>query len=374
MDFVAPETIGLDPDRLARAYALLDDAAAADTIPGAALLVARHGHAVVPHVCGRQYFAPASPPIRPETIFLMASVTKPVTATAAMLLVERGKLMLSDRVADHLPEFGIRGKEGVRIRHLLTHTSGLPDMLPEDRALRRQHAPLDEFVRRICDLGLDFPPGTRIQYQSTGLAILGAVVERIEGVRLAEFLRRELFEPLDMPDTGLGAAGLDTGRIAQVRVPEEMRTADWGWNQPYWWNFGAPWGGMFTTVRDMARFLQMMLNHGTLDGVRVLSPATVAEMTRNQTEAMVTLSPETRYHQAWGLGWGIAWRRQLGSGWSFFGDLTAPETFGHSGTTGTMAWADPTRELICVLFMTEPAATSSRLRGRCANLVAAAAI
>lgn len=374
MDFVAPETIGLDPDRLARAYALLDQAAAADAIPGAALLVARHGHAVAPHVCGRQLLGPEAPPIRPDTIFLVASVTKPVTATAAMLLVERGKLLLSDRVADHLSEFAAHGKHAVRIRHLFTHTSGLPDMLPDDRALRRRHAPLDEFVRRIYDLELDFAPGTAIQYQSMGLAILGAIVERSEGVRLPEFLRRELFEPLDMPDTGLGAAGLDASRIAHVRVPEEMGSADWGWNQPYWWSFGAPWGGMFTTVRDQARFMQMFLNGGTLDGARVLSPATVAEMVRNQTEAMATLSAEARYQQAWGLGWGLAGRGKWGSGWSFFGDLNSPETFGHGGATGTVVWADPARELLCVLFTTEPETIASGLLGRCSNLVAAAAL
>lgn len=374
MDFVAPETIGLDPDRLARAYAFLDDAVAADTLPAAALLVARHGQAVAPHVCGRQYLTPDSPPIHADTIFLVASITKPVTATAAMLLVERGKLLLNDRVVDYLPEFGAHGKQTVRIRHLLTHTSGLPDMLPDDRALRRRHAPLDEFVHRICELELDFEPGTCIQYQSMGLAILAAIVERIEGVRLPEFLRRELFAPLEMPDTGLGAAGLDASRIAHVRVPQEMADADWGWNQPYWWNFGAPWGGLFTTVRDLARLLQMMLNQGALEGARVLSPAGAAEMVRNQTEAMATLSPEARYQQAWGLGWGLAWRRQWGSGWSYFGDLVAPETFGHSGATGAMAWADPTCDLLCVLLTTEPAVNIPGLHGRCSNLVAAAAV
>lgn len=374
MDYAEPECIGLDPNRLARAYALLDDAVAADKIPGAALLVARHGQAVMPHVCGRQIPTPDSPPIRAETIFLVASVTKPVVVTAAMLLVERGKLLLNDRVADYLPEFGTHGKQAVRVRHLMTHTSGLPDMLPDDRALRRRHAPLDEFVRRICELELDFAPGTRIQYQSMGFAILAAIVERIQGIRLPEFMRQELFTPLAMADTGLNAAGLDAGRIAHVRVPEEMAGADWGWNQPYWRNFGAPWGGMFTTVHDMARLMQMFLNGGRVDGVRVLSPATAAEMVRNQTEMMATLSSETRYQQAWGLGWGIAWRRQWGSGWSYFGDLVAPETFGHGGATGTMVWADPTRDLICVLFTTEPATNVPGLHGRCSNLVAAAAL
>ena len=110
----------------------LDEAAAHGDIPGAALLVGRGCKPVAPHVCGRLFDSPDSPPIDPQTIFLVASVTKPVTAAAVMLLVERGQLLLSDRVADYLPEFGNRGKEAIRVRHLLTHTSGLPDMLPDN--------------------------------------------------------------------------------------------------------------------------------------------------------------------------------------------------------------------------------------------------
>jgi CubicO group peptidase (beta-lactamase class C family) len=365
---------GFDPDRLSRAFRLLDDAAACGDIPGAVLLVARHGRPIATHVCGRQYLTPDAPPIRDDTIFLVASVTKPVTATAVMLLVERGKLLLSDRAADYLPEFGSHGKDAVRIRHLLTHTSGLPDMLPDDRALRRRLASLDEFMRHVCDLELEFAPGTHIHYQSMGLAVLGAIVARIEGVALPEFLRREVFTPLGMVDTGLGAAGLDARRIAHVNVPAEMLDTDWGWNTPYWWHLAAPWGGMFTTVGDFFRFCQMFLNHGELDGVRVLGPATALEMTQNQTGDVPTIPAEERYRQAWGLGWGVAWRRDLGSGWSYFGDLTSPAAFGHSGATGTMAWADPVRDLVCVLFTTEPTVNRSGLLARCSNLVAAAVL
>ncbi|HXF63229.1 MAG TPA: serine hydrolase domain-containing protein [Caldilineaceae bacterium] len=368
------ESAGLDPDRLARAYALLDHAVATGAIPGAALLVARHGQPIAPHVCGVQYLAPDSPPIRPDTIFLVASVTKPVTATAAMLLVERGKLLLNERAADYIPEFGNRGKEAVRIRHLLTHTSGLPDMVADDRALRRRHAPLSEFLARVCEAELAFPPGTHIQYQSMGFLLLAAIVERIEGVSFPDFLRREIFEPLGMRDTGLGAQGLEIDRIAQVNVPEEMRGADWGWNESWWRHFGAPWGGMFTTVGDFFRFCQLFLNGGELAGVRLLSPATVEEMTCNQTGQMPTIPVEEQYRQAWGLGWAIAGRRDPGSGWSNYGDLVAPETFGHGGATGTLVWADPTRGLVCILFTTEPTALSSGLAARCSNLVAAAAL
>src|SRR5215203_5811954 len=168
--YYAPEDAGFSLDRLQRVQRELEQAASSRAIPGAALLVARGGRAVAPFAVGRQFPDEPTSKVSPDSIFLVASVTKPVVATAMMLLVEQGKLLVSDRVADHLTEFGNRGKENVRIHHLLTHTSGLPDMLPENVALRQQHAPLSEFVRRICELELDFAPGTHIQYQSAGIA------------------------------------------------------------------------------------------------------------------------------------------------------------------------------------------------------------
>ncbi len=252
--YYAPEEAGFAADRLQRVYQALDEAASRGAIPGAALLVARGGRAVAPFAVGRQFPDQPDPQVTADSIFLVASVTKPVVAAALMLLVERGKLMISDRVADHLPEFGNRGKEAVRVHHLLTHTSGLPDMLPENYELRRRHAPLKEFVRRIFELELDFAPGTRVQYQSTGIALLGEIVERISGMPLPAFLRQEIFIPLRMADSSLGVGDLDQTRIVRVNLPEEMREADWGWNNAYWWNFGAPWGGMFTTVSDHFRF------------------------------------------------------------------------------------------------------------------------
>jgi CubicO group peptidase (beta-lactamase class C family) len=287
-----------------------------------------------------------------------------------MLLVERGKLLLDDPVCSMIPEFENQGKAQVRIRHLMTHTSGLPDMLPENQQLREQHAPLKEFVRRICNLPLDFPPGTNIQYQSCGIAILGEIVERIEGVSLPEFLRREFFQPLGMKDTSLGAQGLDENRIAHVNVGAARDEKDWTWNKPYWRNFGAPWGGMFTTVNDMFRFCQMFLNGGEFGGVRIFSPTTVKAMTTDQTSPMPDISPRVKHGQIWGLGW----RLQPTLGWSYFGDLIPPGSYGHGGATGTVVWGAPALELICILFTTQPSASSEGLLGRCSNLVAAAAV
>ncbi|GIV78457.1 MAG: serine hydrolase [Litorilinea sp.] len=365
---------GLSPAQLARTYQFVEASVASGQIPGAALLVARHGIPLPAFAVGRLRPQDPNPAIRPDTIFLVASVTKPVTATAAMLLVERGQLLLDDPVCAIIPEFGAHGKERVRVRHLLTHTSGLPDMLPDNLELRRRHAPLSEFVRRICELELDFPPGTDIQYQSCGIAMLGAIVERITDTPLPEFLRREIFEPLGMNDTSLGLGHLPPERIAHVHLEPEMEGTDWGWNTPYWWNFAAPWGGMFTTVGDMFKFCQMFLNGGMLNGIRILSPATVAAMTRDQTSGNPVIPATARYRQAWGLGWGLAWRRQPASGWSYFGDLTSPGTYGHGGATGTVVWVDPVRAQICILFTTEPTAIRSGWLGRCSNLVAAAAL
>lgn len=378
LTYHTPEEAGFAPDRLQRVHDLLARAAAHGDVPGAALLVARHGRAVHPFTVGRQFPDRPTPPIAPDTIFLVASLTKPVTATAILLLVERGELLISDRVSDYLPEFANRGKEEVRIHHLLTHTSGLPDMLPDNLELRRQHAPLSEFVRRVYDLELDFAPGARIQYQSTGIALLGEIVARVSGLPLPEFLRREVFTPLRMYDTGLGSQGLDAARIAHVALPDYMADADWGWNRPYWHGLGAPWGGMFTTVSDYFRFCQLFLNQGSYDGVPLLSPATVAAMTTDQTRAIVRAAgggdrSGMIWGQMWGLGWTIVGPRVPDGGRAFLGDLSSPATFGHGGATGTVAWMDPAREVVCILFTTQPAAITNGFLARCSNLVAAAA-
>ena len=366
-----PELIGLSATRLERAYDFVRDATAQGRIPGAALQVARSGQSLEPRCYGRQYLDRDTPLIAPDTIFLIASVTKPVTVAAAMLLVERGQLSLDDQAAEYVPEFGNRGKEAVLIRHLMTHTSGLPDMLPENYDLRREHAPLAEFVRRVCQLPLDFEPGTRMQYQSMGIAILAEVVERLAGLDLPRFIRNEILEPLGMHDTALGHRPEWVHRIAHVNVAEEMRGTDWGWNTTYWWSFAAPWGGMFSTAGDLMRLLQAFLGKGSVGGQRVFSPTTVAAMTCDQTSQLPGLPREATVAQPWGLGWRRAARGQRSS---HFGDLLSPGSYGHGGATGVVVWNDPARDLSCVLLTTEPSISSGRLLERCSNLVSAAAL
>ena len=149
-----PEEAGLDPIRLQRVDALLEQWAQSGQVSGAALAVARRGVLVPPSAFGQRRLAGRVQPMEADAVFLVASVTKPVTALAALLLIERGLLSLRDRVCAHVPEFGNRGKEEVQVIHLFTHTSGLPDMLPENTQLRQAHAPLAVFVEQVCQCGL----------------------------------------------------------------------------------------------------------------------------------------------------------------------------------------------------------------------------
>ncbi len=368
--FPNPSEAGFDPTRVERIFTLLAAAVADGRLPGAAIQVGRAGRFIAPRAFGRMGPDAAAPPTQPDTIFLTASVTKPLTVTAVMLLVERGQLLLDDPVHTIMPEFGNRGKEAITVRQLMTHTSGLPDMLPNNTALRQAHAPLAEFYRQIFELELLFAPGTQIQYQSCGTATLAALAERLSGQPLPLFLQQEIFAPLQMQDTALGVQNLPQDRIAQVHVGADMLGTDWGWNSPYWWQLGAPWGGMFSTVSDMARLCQLFLNGGELDGTRILSSATVQAMTADQTSAQPAIPAESRAQQAWGLGW----RRMPTSTWSYGGNLLAPGSYGHGGATGTVVWVDLARQLVCTLFTNEPAVKSERLLGQVSNLVATAAL
>ncbi|MBY0523892.1 MAG: beta-lactamase family protein [Gemmataceae bacterium] len=363
-----PEAIGLDPARLQRAYDLLQRWVERDKLPAAGICVGRRGKAVEPRMFGRLRPEAKAPPLPKDALFLIASPTKPVTCTALMMLVERGELTIEEKVATFVPKFAANGKQDVQVRHLLTHTSGLPDMLPNNEELRKAHKPLSAFVEETCKLPLASPPGTKVVYQSMGIAILGEIVHQISGLTIQEFLRKEIFTPLGMNDTSLGWDPARKERIAAVRVPPELEKADWHWNSPYWLAFGAPWGGLISSPADWARFCLMMLNRGTLGDVRLLSPATVRAMTANQLAPMPLVPEEERRSRPWGLGWRLNWPGNPSS----FGDLLGPRCFGHWGATGTLVWMDPETDTFCVLLTTEPQADSSRMLARVSNIVAGA--
>jgi CubicO group peptidase (beta-lactamase class C family) len=361
------EEIGFVASRLQRAFDILAEWVKKDRIPAAGLCVGRRGRIVEPYLVGRQRPEQATP-LRKDAQFLIASITKPVTVTAVMMLVERGELGLEDHVAAIVPKFAANDKKDVRIHHLMNHTSGLPDMPPNNDKLRAGHKPFSAFIDEVCGLPLAFPPGTKVSYQSMGTAMLAEIVHQVTGVSIRDFLQKEIFQPLGMVDTSLGWQPEKKDRIAAIRIGAEQQKTDWNWNSPYWLGFGAPWGGLVTTPADFARFCVMMLNGGRLGDVRILSPATVRAITTNQLTPLPDLPEDERRCRPWGLGWRLNWLQHPSS----FGDLVSPRAYGHWGATGTLCWMDPDTETFFILFTTQPLGDNERFLARVANVVATA--
>jgi CubicO group peptidase (beta-lactamase class C family) len=366
-----PEQLGLTGSGVARVYGILDEAVTRGELMGASLQVSRNGFALNPVCFGRRQLDPNGKPVTADTIFLVASVTKPIVVAAAMQLVEQGKLSLDDQVAEFVPEFAQKGKEDVKIRHLMTHTSGLPDMLEENLSLRAEHAPLDVFVDRICAVDLLFAPGTSISYQSCGIAMLGEVVKRVEGISISAYLSRFIFNPLGLTNTALGVAKRSENESdVRIRGGEfeygGREAKSWNWNSDYWRGLGAPWGGLLTTVEEMSVLCRVFTNGGLVGDAQVVSAATAESMTKDQTSFMPELGDSEKLSRKWGLGWRI---RDRGS--SLFGDLSSDETFGHEGATGTVVWMDPKTDLSCVFFTNDPDGARP-LRARIANALCSA--
>ncbi len=360
-----PHEVGLSASRLERAAQILEEETSNGRVLAASILVARHGIVVLHRGLGRVSPEPSSPPTKPDTIYFLASITKPVTASALLLLVERGLVCLSDPVHKYLPEFQGPERDKVRVQDLLSHTSGLPDMLPENLELRRAHAPLSEFVKRAMTTPLLYTPRTSFAYQSMGILLAAEIVERISQMRLREFERREFFEPLGMKHSALGMGDFSIKETAWCQgSPSYAESEDdqrrFGANSPYWRDMGHPWGGMHSTVSDLAIFLQMSLDEGVYDGKRILGTPTVKYMTSDQNHGLSA---------PWGLGWAL----KRSPVWNFFGDLASDDTYGHVGATGTVAWADPRRDLLCVILTTRPPSDDSGfLLRRVSNVVQSA--
>lgn len=267
-----------------------------------------------------------------DTAFLLGSISKPLVVAALMTLYDKGLFALNDPVQAHLPEFIGDGRERVTVRHLLTHTSGLPDQLPGNATLRASHAPLSAFVEGALRVPLAFEPGTRYEYSSMAILLAAEIAQRLSGVEIREFVAQSVLRPLGMAHCVLGHRDDLLTLPCQVEhaAPEAGGGAPgsehWDWNSPYWRALGSPWGGVQASAADVARFLDAFL-HPT--GIP-FSAETARQMVCNHNPDGVT--PR-------GLGF----------------DVGTTGTFGHTGSTGTIAWADPAHDLTCVVLTTLPA-------------------
>jgi CubicO group peptidase (beta-lactamase class C family) len=271
----------------------------------------------------------------PEPVFLLASITKPMTAAAVMTLVDAGELSLDDTVTKFFPQFKGEGRETITLRHCLTHTGGLPDMLPDDEMLREKHATLEDFRDGAFKAPLKFKPGTSYSYSSMGILFSAEIAQKITGIAFAKFCDQKLFKPLGMTRTTLGLMGRPKSEtVASQAAPAHTDAGkkswpDWNWNSDYWRNLGAPWGGALGPAVDIGRFyLEFMLRRGT-----ILKPATEALMITNQSPPGVKPS---------GLGFDLP--PSVGA------KACGPATFGHNGSTGTLSWCDPGTGTICVVL------------------------
>jgi len=373
-----PEAVSISSARLAQMDAVIADEIAKQHLPGAVVLVGRKGRVVWRKAYGSRTLQPTREPMTADTIFDLASLTKVVaTATSIMILVERGQIRLSDPVSVYIPELKGEGRDRITIEHLLTHVSGYAP----DFDLRERWTGYDEAIKHLIKEPLRNTPGTRFTYSDIGFITLGEVVARVAHMPLDQFAQQNIFRPLGMKNTGFRPTAALTSRIAatEKRRGQLSYLGDSGTNAgaegevwlrgqvhdptSYRMNGVAGHAGLFSTVDDLAIYCQMMLNRGTYGGVRILSPLTVAEMTRPR---LVSITGGTR-----GLGWDMNTSYSTNRG-----DLFPLGSFGHTGFTGTSMWIDPASEMF-VIFLSNRVHPDGKgdvgpLRGRVASIVAGA--
>ena len=333
-------------------------------VSGVVTLVATPDRVAHLGAIGRADLAKDAPMAR-DSIFWIASMTKPITATAVLMLQDEGKLSVEDPIDKHLPEFqGLKGADGkparVTIRHLLTHTSGMGEASPAEA---RGVVDLAGLMPIYVSKPLRFEPGSKWAYCQSGINTAARVVEVASGVPFDRFVERRLFAPLGMKDTTFYLAPDQLPRLAASYrrgpggelEPASLRILD-GKSPDSRDRFPAANGGLFSTAPDYARFCRMILNNGELEGRRYLKPESVALMTSAQTGGLKTGFTEGN---AWGLGWCVVREPQ---------GVTAalsPGSFGHGGAYGTQAWIDPSRKRAYILMIQRsdfPNADASEVR------------
>jgi CubicO group peptidase (beta-lactamase class C family) len=286
-----------------------------------------------------------SVPMQKETLFRLASNTKPVIATAVMILAEEGKLQLDDNVRRYIPSFDNYRAGNIKIRHLLTHTSGLriPTifLIPlMSKSTEHPNAPnLILEASRFGEIGSDEVPGTTYQYSNPGFNTLGAIVEIVSGQPLDQFLKQRIYEPLGMTDSSNHETRAQALRMASVYDrPQGEWKRRWKPGDPPDYPFVRASGGMISTAWDYAKFCQMFLNGGTYDGKKILKPESVAAATSAQTQSIYSKEQRRTMRSFYGLGWSV---RPDG-------------VFSHGGSDGTFAWVDPNSKIVGLVFTQSP--------------------
>lgn len=363
---------GLDPARLERIGDAVGDSIRAGEIPGAVVIVGRHGEVAYRRAFGSRALVPAPEPMTADTVFDVSSLTKVMATTpAVMILAEEGKVRLDDPVSRYLPRFTGGGKDKITVRQLLTHYSGLrPDF-----DLSREWSGTEAALRELWGEKTEAEPGTKFVYSDLNFIALGELVRAVSGRGLELFARERIYAPLGMKDTGFLPPASLRGRIA----PTEPRRNTLRYlggraegldamvrgevHDPTAWRMGGVAGhaGLFSSARDLAVYAQMLLG-GAHEGGRLLSPATVEAMTGPQSPAGAL--------------------PVRGFGWDIDSDYASPRGellgggYGHTGFTGTSLWVWPDEGLFIGILTNRVHPSGGKninhLRGAIANIVAGA--
>ncbi|NQV28214.1 MAG: beta-lactamase family protein [Rhodopirellula sp.] len=328
-----PAECGLSASRLAVIDDVVEEGLRNERMPGCVVLVGYQSRIAWLKSYGARQVKPDVVPMTIDTVFDLASLTKPIaTATSILLLVEDGLVELDAPAAKYIPEFGVNGKNAITIRQLLTHQSGL---LPDNSIQDYQDGPAVAF-RRIHELDLRAEPGTRFMYSDVGFIVLGEIVERVSGRTLDVFSSERIFSPLGMSETGFNP----DSKLKRRAAPTQERNGDWMRGEvhdPRAYALGGVAGhaGLFSTAEDLARYAQMLVNDGVLGEARILKPETCQLMQTSQEVSSGIRTP--------------GWDRRTGYS-SNRGDLFSASAFGHGGFTGTAVWIDPEQEMF-VIFL-----------------------
>ncbi len=332
-----PEANGFNRDSLARVDTIIARAIRDGAFPGAQVLIGRNGAIVYDKAFGGLTYAPESPRVTLSTMYDLASLTKVVaTTTAVMRLCDEGKLRLGDRLVDILPACDNHGKDKITIRNLLLHNGGLP---PFKRLFLTCTSP-EQVLDSVYQTEMIYRTGDSTVYSDFDFILLGKIVEKLSGVSLDRYVDSVFFEPLGMTRTMYTPPASYLGNIAPTEYDSvyRKRLVQGIVHDENAYALGGVSGhaGLFATASDLAVFLQMLMNGGSYAGVRYLNPETVRLFTTKETPSSTRL---------------LGWDTKTVTGYSTAGTLFGPQSFGHTGFTGTSLWVDPDRNLF-VIFLT----------------------
>ena len=371
----APASIGLNAAQLSRIDDAVAEAVKAGETPGAVVVVGRHGKVAYWKAFGSRSLEPRREPMTPDTIFDLASLTKVVATTPAiMLLAQNGRLRIGDRVKRYLPLFSGGGKDEITVRQLLTHYSGLPP----DFDLSKPWEGRESALQELWSIATQKPPGTAFVYSDLNFIALGEIVRAVSGRNLEDFVQEEIYRPLGMTETAFRPPAAWRDRIAPTEsrdrslqylkgsaaaLAREMLRGEV--HDPTAWRMGGVAGhaGLFSGARDLALYARMLLDRGRFEGGSFLAPLTVEAMTSPQSP------PDGPVR---GYGWDIA------SAYSApRGDLFS-SGFGHTGFTGTSLWMHPRTGTFLIILSNrvhpDGKGDVTRLRALVANIVAASIV